>query len=169
MSEHNPAPTRPTDDLLALRQQLQSAQLELEARARAIRGLNAELDAMRARQDERARESAGSQLESVLRDAATPAAQLAAQAYLLEQQGKPVQARDILNVARRLLRALEKHGLTLDGEPGGEVRFDPDRHTPLSAQSGLQPGQRVVVRFPGASFDGRMLTRAAVEAVEEQA
>lgn len=169
MNEQNPAPTRPTDDLLALRQQLQSAHLELETRARTIRSLSAELDAMRARQDERARESAGSQLESVLRDAATPAVQLAAQAYLLEQQGKPVQARDILNVARRLLRALEKHGLKLENEPGSEVRFDPDRHTPLSAQAGLQPGQRAVVRFPGASFDGKILIRAAVEAIEEQA
>jgi molecular chaperone GrpE (heat shock protein) len=164
---HDPSLPQPGDELLRLRQQLQSARLELEARSRSLQTLSAELEALRARQDERARESAGNQLESVLKDAAVPAAQLVAQAYLLEQQGKPVQARDILNVARRLLRALEKHGLVLEGQPGAQVSFDPDRHSPLSAETQLDRDQPVVVRFPGVSFGGKVLVRAAVERLEE--
>jgi len=166
---HDPSFAQPGDDLLSLRQQLQSARLELEARDRGLQTLSAELEALRARQDERARESAGNQLESVLKDAAVPPAQLVAQAYLLEQQGKPVQARDILNVARRLLRALEKHGLVLEGQPGAQISYDPDRHSPLSAETHLVNGQRAVVRFPGVSFGGKVLARAAVESLEETA
>lgn len=158
----NPATPR-EEELLALSQQLQSARLELEAAQRALNALTIEMEMLRARQGEQVRESAGTQLEAVLKDAAGPSAQLITQAYLLEQQGKPVQARDILNVARRLLRALEKHGLTIEGQPGDSVAYDPDRHTPLSADSSLHPGQPVTVRIPGASLSGKVLARAAVE------
>jgi len=164
----NPATPR-EEELLALRQQLQSARLELETAQRALSALTVEIEMLRARQGEQVRESAGTQLEAVLKDAAGPSAQLITQAYLLEHQGKPVQARDILNVARRLLRALEKHGLTIEGQPGASVSYDPDRHTPLSADSRLHPGQSVTVRIPGASLNGKVLARAAVEPGEEAA
>ncbi len=173
MNDRNPAPEASTRsqsedelELLALRQQIQSARLELESHKQAARNLVAELDALRARQDERAKESAGDQLERVFVDAASPAAQLLVQAALLEQ-GRPVQARDVLATARRLLRALQKHGLAVEGEPGSQTRFDPDRHAPLSAETALERGQEVVVRIPGISLGGKVLARAAVEASEE--
>lgn len=169
MNANRPTGVPVEEELLALRQQLQSARLELEARERALRALTGELEMLRARQGEQVRESAGAQLEAVLRDAAAPAVQFVTQAYLLEQQGKPVQARDILNVARRLLRALEKHGLTIEGQPGDVVAFDPDRHSLLSAESGATAGQPVTVRVPGASLGGKLLARAAVEPGEEHA
>jgi hypothetical protein len=40
-------------------------------------------------------------------DVAAPVAQLFTQAHLLEVEGKPVQAKDALAVAKRLVRALE--------------------------------------------------------------
>jgi molecular chaperone GrpE (heat shock protein) len=87
---------------------------------------------------------------------------LETQAHLLEREGKPVAARDVLTVAKRLIRALEDEGLTLEGKTGETVAFDPNYHQPLEVGPGLTPGQPVVIRSPGISYAGRVLHRAGV-------
>ena len=56
-------------------------------------------------------EAVQAQVEQLLADAATPVAQLLTQAHLLETEERPVQAKDALAVAKRLVRTLEDHGL----------------------------------------------------------
>jgi hypothetical protein len=156
-----------SEDLLAIKKQLQEARLELVAKDQAIARLTTDLNTLRARQTELLKENTQVHFESLLRDAAGPVAQLATQGYLLESAGKPVQARDILNIARRLVRALEKYGLLLEGAPGEETCFDPDRHTPLSTGQVLTAGQKVTVRIPGVVYNGKILARAGVESAGE--
>jgi molecular chaperone GrpE (heat shock protein) len=72
----------------------------------------------------------------------------------------------VLTVARRLVRALEDNGLTVEGSVGERVPFDPDHHEPLSADVSLQAGQMVVVRFVGVAYRGKLLRKAGVEQVD---
>lgn len=151
---------------LTLKKELQEARLELVAHDQAIAHLTHELESMRARQSEFSRETATNQLETLFRDAAGPTAQLITQAYLVDVLARPVQPRDILHVARRLVRILEKHGLTVEGAPGDEAEYNPDFHIPLGNGSNIVPGQRVIIRIPAISFAGQLLARAGVEAIE---
>jgi molecular chaperone GrpE (heat shock protein) len=89
-------------------------------------------------------------------------AHLLTQADLLERDGKPIQAQDVLTVARRLVRVLEDHGLTLEGSVGETLPFDPNRHEPLSAEAALQPGEPAVIKFVGASYGGKVLKKSGV-------
>ena len=107
------------------------------------------------------------QVERLLADTATPVSQLLTQAHLLEEEGKPVQATDVLAVAKRLVRVLEDHGLTMEGKVGEIVLFNPDRHEPLGAATevAIAVGQPVTVRFVGTAYRGKLLCRAGVENV----
>ena len=88
------------------------------------------------------------------------------QGHLLEADGKPVHARDILTVARRLVRLLENEGLVLEGRIGERVSFDPDRHA-LLANDDAAPGHSVLVRFPSVSYRGKILRKAGVDKTGE--
>ncbi|MBN1954048.1 MAG: nucleotide exchange factor GrpE [Anaerolineae bacterium] len=156
----------PADErALALEGELQRLRLELQERERSLAQLQAELERQRGGAGARLAESVQAQVMALLGDVAAPAAQLLTQAHLHEQ-GRPLQAGDVLAVARRLLRALEDHGLTVEGQVGQIVPFDPDHHEPLRAEVSPRPGQDVVVRFVGLAHQGQLLRRAGVEAVE---
>lgn len=162
-------PEEPEQDRLLLQKELQEARLELVAHEQAIERLSRENEAMRLRQGELIRDAVAAEIEVLLRDAATPVAQLATQAHMVESQGKTLQARDVLGVAKRLLHALEKRGLKLEGAPGDIVLYDPDWHYPLSAHQAIEPGQAVVIRFPAVVYQGKVLARAGVEPRQESA
>jgi molecular chaperone GrpE (heat shock protein) len=150
------------EQVLDLDREVQGLRLELEERDRDIVNLMDELMRTRAGTITRAAEAVQAQVEGLLTDAATPVAQLLTQAHLLEVEGKPVQARDVLAVAKRLVRSLEDNGLVLEGSVGETVPFDPNRHEPLSADASLTPGQPVIVRFVGAAYQGKLLRKAGV-------
>jgi molecular chaperone GrpE (heat shock protein) len=157
----------PADErVLALEGELQHLRLELQERERTLAQLQADLERQRGGADTRLAESVRTQVRALLSDAAAPAAQLLTQAHLHEVEGRPLQAGDVLAVARRLLRALEDHGLAVEGQVGQTVPFDPDHHEPLRAEISPRPGQDVVVRFVGLAYRGQLLRRAGVEAVE---
>jgi molecular chaperone GrpE (heat shock protein) len=156
-------PPSAADNSPALQSQLQALRLDLAARDEQIAHLTAEVERLRARQDVLASERSAAQLESLMSELASPVAQLTTQADLLENQGKPVQARDVLAIARRLIRALERHGLALSGAPGQEAPFDPALHQPINAGVNPQPGQPVTIRFAGVMYGGKMLVKAIVE------
>jgi molecular chaperone GrpE (heat shock protein) len=153
----------PDERLLALEREAQDLRLELEERDRLVSNLREELERQRGGTSIRVTESVQAQIEQLLSEAAAPAAQLLTQAHLLEVDGRPVQARDILTVAKRLVRTLEDHGLTPEGSVGQTVPFDPDRHEPLSADAYPDPGQPVVVRFVGVAYRGKLLRKAGIE------
>jgi molecular chaperone GrpE (heat shock protein) len=157
----------PEQDMQYMQKELQEARLELVAHQQAVERLTRENEAMRLRQNDLLRDTVSAELESLLRDAAAPAAQLATQAYLVENQSRVLQARDVLVVAKRLLRALEKHGLQLVSAPGDVELFDPDWHLPLNANQPLDPGQEIVIRFPAVTYQGKVIARAGVEPRKE--
>ena len=93
-----PLPTQLQKDerLLALERQVQNLRLELAKRNQLVDKLKQELERQRASESERITTAIQTQIEYLLTDAAAPATQLFAQAYLLEVKGKPVQAKDVL-------------------------------------------------------------------------
>ena len=165
----NPQPktkpiTQATDpQLITLESQLQALRLELSAREEHITRLKIEIEHQRARQESLAGERTAIIMENLMSDLASPAAQIITQADLLENQGKLVQARDIMMVARRMVRVLERHGLLLEGAPGDHVSYDPAHHQPLNAGVTPQPGQPVTIRFAGIRYGSKMVLKAMVD------
>lgn len=153
-----------TDDeqVLNLKQEVQSVRLELAERNQLADKLKQELERQRHSESERITNAIQTQVEQLLSDAAAPVTQLLTQAHLLSQ-GKPVQAKDVLAVAKRLIRALEDSGLTLTGGVGETVSFDSNLHDLLSASTSLAPGVPVVVKFAGVSYQGKVIRKAGVE------
>jgi molecular chaperone GrpE (heat shock protein) len=160
------AAARPADEELpALRREVQSQRLELAERDRALANLKSELERLRRGEGDRIAAAVQAQVERLLAGAAAPVAQLLTQAHLLEMDGKPVPATDVLAVARRLVRALQEEGLTLEGQVSATVAFDPNRHEPLSSATRLTPGQSARIRFVGVAYRGKVLRKAGVESV----
>lgn len=163
-----PAETSPPtgDRALELEHEAQSLRLELQERERSLANLKSELERHRNTESARIADSVQSQLERVMIDAAAPVAQLLTQAHLLEAEGKAVQAKDVLAVAKRFIRALEDHGLTTEGTVGEAVAFDSNRHEPLSSSASINQGQQVITRFLGVSYRGKFLRKAGVELMQ---
>ncbi len=144
----------------------QTLKLELAERDQLIAKLKADLERQRQQENARGAESVQMQLEQLFAEAAIPVSQLQTQAHLLEAGSRPIQARDILTIARRLVRVLEDHGLSLANHVGEQVSFDPNLHEPLAGAAPC-PGQPVVVRFTGVAFHGKLLCKSSVEPIEE--
>ena len=154
---------QPDQGLLENERTAQSFRLELEEKNRLIANLTQELERQRKSEEARLAEAVQAQLERLLTDAAAPVAHLLTQAHLLEVQGTPVQAQDVLGVAQRLVRVLEDGGLAVEGRVSQTLSFDPHRHEPLSNEVSLTPGESVVVRFVGLTYRGKILRKAGVE------
>jgi len=156
--------TQPQEDerSLALERQVQNLRLELAERNQLADKLKQELERQRHSESERITTAIQTQVEQLLTDAAAPVTQLLTQAHLLEE-GKPVQAKDVLAVAKRLIRALEDSGLTIAGSVGETVSFDSNLHDPLSASTSLAPGVPAVVKFAGVSYQDKVIRKAGVE------
>jgi molecular chaperone GrpE (heat shock protein) len=158
-----PARRDANERLLALEREAQSLRLELSEREKILANLEATLDRQRHDETRRVNEAVQNQIERILSDAAAPLTQLLTQAHLLEVANKPLQAKDVLAVAKRFIRVLEESGLKLESTVGEIVPFDANRHEPLSADATIKPDQQVIVRFAGVSFRGKLLRRAKVE------
>lgn len=160
--------TQPQEDerLLALERQVQNLRLELAERNQLADKLKQELERQRTSESDRLTSAIQTQVEQLLSDAAAPVTQLLTQAHLLEQ-GKPVQAKDVLAVAKRLICALEDNGLTSTGSVGETVPFDSNLHDPLSASTSLAAGVPVVVKFTGVSYQGKVIRKAGVEPCQD--
>jgi molecular chaperone GrpE (heat shock protein) len=159
----------PQAEDLALKREAQSLRLELEERERLVAGLKSELERQRNGESARIAEAVQSRIEKLMADVAAPVTQLFTQAHLIEVEGKPVQAKDVLAVAKRLVRALEDEGLKLEGSVGETASYDPNRHEPLGGQTAqttqttMTPGEPVVAHFAGVSYRGRLIRKAGVE------
>lgn len=145
--------------VLELERELQNLRLELEDQKRTNNKLKQELERQRGSESNRL---VAAQVEKLLSDAAGPASQLLTQSHLLKVENKPVQAGDALAIAVRLVRVLEDHGLTLEGEVGQVAAFDPNKHEPLSADAEVNRGEDVIIRLVGVSYQGRLLRKAGV-------
>jgi molecular chaperone GrpE (heat shock protein) len=148
---------------LDARRDAQALRLELAERDRVIAALTGDLERQRRGEAERVAAAAEAERERLLTAAASPASQLLTQTHLLEVEGKPVQARDMLAVARRLLRYLEDEGLAAEGRVGDTVAFDPDRHEAIGGEP-PERGRPAVLRLVGITYRGRVLRKAGVVA-----
>ncbi len=157
------APASFAGDLLALQKENQSLRRELEAQESSITNLKQEIERLRLRQEQIIAETVAARMSGLFSDLAGPASQILTQADLIEKQGQPVQARDVLSVARRMVRALERCGLAFAGQVGDQVVFDPNHHTPISGAALPQPGAPVTVRFVGVMYQGKTIYKAIVE------
>jgi molecular chaperone GrpE (heat shock protein) len=151
--------------VLTLERNAQALRLESAEQEKTIARLKADLERQRSSEKVVVAESVRAEIEKLMSDLAMPAAQLLTQAYLLDVEGKPVQAKDVLAVARRLVRSLEAVGLTIIGQVGEAVAFDPNRHTPLSAETAVQAGEKVKIKVVGIGYQGKVLQKAGVERV----
>lgn len=153
-------------DTHQLQNQVQSLKLELVERDRQIALLKVNAQAQQYQHQSLSQEQTSAHIEALMRDSASAVSQLLTQAYLLEQEKKPIQAKDVLQVARRLIRTLENNGLSIDGLPGLQTTYDLECHMPLSAAESLTPGQPVVIRLAGIRYQGKILLKASVLAVK---
>ena len=149
------------EKLLTLEKEIQNLRLELTERDKLIDKLKQQLEQQRTSENNNIDSAVENQIEQLLTDTAAPVTQLLTQAHLLEQ-GKPVQAKDVLIVAKRLIRTLEDNGLTVVNQVSETVSFDSNLHEPLSASSEISPGAEVVVRFAGVSYQGKVIRKAGV-------
>lgn len=148
--------------VLTLEREIQSLRLELEEGSQVTANLKRELERQRGTEGTRLTEAVRAQVERLMTDLASPVAQLLTQAHLLDVDGKPIQAKDVLTVAKRLVRTLEDNGFTVEGCMGEAIPFDPNRHELLSANVSPVPGEKVVVKFVGASYLGKVIKKAGV-------
>ena len=147
---------------LTLERAIQNLRLELTESDQLINKLKQQLEQQRTSENNNIDSAVQNQIEQLLTDTAAPVTQLLTQAHLLDE-GKPVQAKDVLLVAKRLIRTLEDNGLTIVGQVGETVSFDSNLHEPLSASREVNPGEEVAVRFAGVSYQGKVIRKAGVE------
>ena len=154
----------PADDerSLTLDRDIQTLRLELSERDQQITNLKQELERQRTSENTRISAAVQTQIEQLLTDTAAPVTQLITQTHLLEVEGKPVQAKDVLAVAKRLIRTLEDNGLTFNCSVGETVPFDPNYHDALSTSASLTQGTPVAVKFAGISYQGKVIRKAGV-------
>jgi molecular chaperone GrpE (heat shock protein) len=152
-----------TDRLLVLEREVQSLRLELAERERSVAGLKSELERQRNNQNAYIDAAVRDKIERLMIGAAAPVAQLLTQAHLLEAEGRPVQAKEVLTIAKRLVRLLEDEGLYTEGHVGESVNFDPNRHEPMGGDASIAPGQAGVIRFVGLRYRGNLVRKAGVE------
>jgi molecular chaperone GrpE (heat shock protein) len=143
--------------------ELQNLRMGQAGDQRTIEWLTQEIERLKAQQEEVIVLTLDSRLEALFKDLAAPASQVLTQAHLLENQGKAVQAKDILAVSRRMLRVMERNGVRFEGKVGETVNFDPERHVSIQAGQAIQAGQPVSVRFAGVSYRGKVIHKAIVE------
>lgn len=141
-------------------------QLELQERDHAVAELRRQVARLRQAETDRIDEAVCAQMERLLSAMATRITQLNTQAHLMDVEGKPVAAHDVMANARGLLRTLEDEGMTLEGRPSERLAFDPARHEPLQAGIAIRPGEPVEIRLSGLAFQGRLLRKAGVLRVE---
>lgn len=159
-----------SDSLLDLEKEVQRLRLDLAESQHKVEQFKDELERSHNRAKQDRATATAAQFERLFSDLAAPAAQLHTQIYMVDNEGKILQARDVLVVAKSLLRSLQNQGLVFAGQVGECVAFDPNLHEPLSLQDQPQPGQQSILRFVGVSYQGRLLKKAGVTLVpgEEQ-
>lgn len=164
-AEKSPAaqiPNRLESDLEE-KNELQALRLERAEKQRAIEHMAQEIKRLREQQDEMIQITLHSQFEELYKEMAVPASQILTQSHLIEAQGKMVSAQDLLAVSRRMIRAMERHGVVFEYQVGETTRFDPAKHISLTPGQGIEPGHPVVVRFCGVTYKGKMIQKAIVE------
>lgn len=134
-----------------------------------VKRLRAEIDLLRAQQKSIKEESLAAAYQNLFADLSSPISQLLLQLHIANSaQNNTLAASDVLVHVKRLVAALEQHGLSVAGQPDEIQNYDPNLHESLSPQFAPSAGQPVRICFPGISYNGQLLRKAAVEAPEAE-
>jgi molecular chaperone GrpE (heat shock protein) len=159
-----PTKSDPVDEqILALQTELQQLKLELNDRNSTLSNLQQQLQRQQQNQDSLINEAISTETEKLFNELASPVSQLVTQKYLLEVEGKPVQAKDIMLVVKRLVNSLENKGLTIVGSVGETISFEPNYHQPLSSNLEINSGEQVIVKIVGIAYQDKVIRKAVVE------
>ena len=151
--------------LLKANAEVQTLRLDLEEARRQHDGLRRDLEHEQSLRTEAVASKLAATLEPSMREAAPLLGQLALQARLLEA-GNPVEARDVMALARAVARVFEKQELVASSTPGEAAAFDPALHTPQG--SAPAPGAPITIQVPGYTFQGKVVRKALVETAQKQ-
>ncbi len=146
-----------------LEREIQSLRALLEDQDRVVEKLTTDLQKHRKEAEFRVMRSAQAVIEKLMSDVASSVTKLNSQIYVVEEQNRPVNVRDVIAVAKHILSVLQKYGLRLEGCVGELTSFDPDHHLPLKKDMSVVQEAPVVVRFAGVAYRGKLLCKARVE------
>ncbi len=142
--------------------ELQSARLEFEEERKLHSRIAQDFANYRTKSETATNEELDRQLEKVFLDISGSVAQLITQDYLLNKNGKPVQAKDVVNVSSGIVKTLLRHGMETVGKVGEETQFDLNSHEPISIDEAITDNENVTIRMVGIAFKGKILRRASV-------
>ncbi len=101
----------------------------------------------------------------LLQGAASPLSQLALQLHLASNDDMSLTAADVLVHVKRLITIFEQQGMTIIGQPGEVLSYDPVSHEPVDAGS-YPAGLAVRVKYPGLAYEATVIRKSAVEKLE---
>jgi molecular chaperone GrpE (heat shock protein) len=146
-----------------LEREVQSLRVMLADQDKVIAQLRNELQKHRNDTEVRVQKSAQVVIEKLMADVAILVTKLNSQAYVVEEQNRPLNVRDVLTVAKQFMQVFQNFGLRLEGYVGEMTSFDPDHHLPLKNDVTFVQGEPVIVRFVGVAYRGKLLRKARVE------
>jgi len=152
-----------TGPIKQLEREVQSLRTMLEEQDKMIATLKKDLHQQRSESGFRAKKFIQAKFEELMSDAASLITQIHTQAYLVEEKNRPLNVRDVINVAKRFERVFQNRGLRIEGYVGEIASYDPDHHRTLQTDVPVVDGEPVVVRFVGVAYRGKLLSKAGVE------
>jgi predicted RNase H-like nuclease (RuvC/YqgF family) len=159
----DPGPT------MQLEREIQSLRVMLEQQDKVIAKLKDDLHKQQSESEFRAKKFVQTKFEELMSETANLITQIHTQAYLVEEKNRPLNVRDVINVAKRFERIFQNRGLRLEGYVGEITSFDSDLHRTLQPDIPVAEGEPVVVRFVGVAYRGKLLSKAAVEGTRSHA
>jgi molecular chaperone GrpE (heat shock protein) len=154
---------RDTGHTNQLEREIQSLRVMLQDQDRVVENLRKELQQHRREAELLVKRSTQTVIENFMADVAPSVTKLNSQIYIVEEQNRPLNVRDVLAVGKNILGVFQKYGLRLEGVVGELTSFDPDHHASLKKDVPFTQEEPVVVRFVGVAYRGKLLSRARVE------
>ena len=156
-----------SQSIIELQGKLQEIRLDLIEKEKIITHLKQENDRISRSVEQQIDEKYNQGIEKIFVDLSTPVTHLLTQVYLIEDAGMQVQEKDILAASKRLVQGLFSAGLETIGQLGEVVPYNSINQMALGVESTLKEGDRVVIRFVGLKYRGKILRKTLVEKIED--
>ena len=140
---------------------VQTLKLDIASKDETIGQLRRELQRQRLLEAESANAKALSQRLELANRLVTPAVHILTQTHLSETEGKVLQTKDVLAVAKRMVSGLKESGVEFIGQIGQQASFDETKHEMLGGGH-AERGEPVVIKTMGAVLEGNIIQRIGV-------
>jgi molecular chaperone GrpE (heat shock protein) len=142
---------------------------QLEERDTRIEKLRGEYAALQERQAQRGEESAHAERLALFKRLRPIATQLPTLRAAIND-GADITAHDVIDLLSPLDQTLHDLGFEVIGEAGAQVSYDPQRHKAVGREAhSVAPGDTVRVRYVGYLYDDKVVCKAEVTQVRQQA